>query len=275
MSAILGTSMGIVQGDARLLLRALSTTAIGAALAVGIGAGMGVVLGQVAPSMRVTGEILARTRPTLMDLFVALVSGVVGAYAQCRRSALSAAAGVSIAVALVPPLVTSGIGLTAGQAGSGIFAGALLLFLTNLAAITAAASLVFFFFGFRPDPGKRILVFGRGLIGVLVLLLAVSIPLTVLSVRATRQTALRSDIQRALLAATGEMAGVELSEWRLAGEHDGVLDLKVELRGPETLSHEQGKAIRAALEAAIARPFTLDVWTMPAHRWICADCEDN
>jgi uncharacterized hydrophobic protein (TIGR00271 family) len=272
MSAILGTSMGIVQGDARLLLRALSTTVIGATLAVAIGAAMSAAIGLAAPSMRFTGEILARTRPTLMDLFVALVSGVVGAYAQCRRNALSAAAGVSIAVALVPPLVTAGIGITSGDAGRGIFGGALLLFLTNLAAITAAASLVFLFFGFRPDPGKRILVFGRGLVGVLVLLLAVSIALTVLSVNAARQAALRSDIQQALVAATGEMEHLELVEWEFAGERDGVLDLQVELRGPEPLEPEQGQALHAAVKERIQRPVRLDVYTTPTQHWTCVDC---
>jgi uncharacterized hydrophobic protein (TIGR00271 family) len=273
MSAILGTSMGIVQGDARLLLRALSTTVSGALLAIAIGAVIGAVIGGISPAMRVTGEILARTQPSLMDLFVALVSGVVGAYAQCRRSVLSAAAGVSIAVALVPPLATSGIGLTAGAAGQNIFAGALLLFMTNLAAITAAASLVFLFFGFRPDPGKRIMVFGRGLVGMLLLLLAVSIPLTALSIRAARQTALRSDIQQALVASTGEMEGVELKEWTLAGERDGVLNLEVELRGQEAQSPEHGEAIRAAIAARIEHPFTLDVLTIPTHRWTCDNCD--
>jgi uncharacterized hydrophobic protein (TIGR00271 family) len=265
--------MGIVQGDARLLLRSLSTTLIGAVLAIGIGAGMSLVLGRIAPSMRVTSEILARTRPTLMDLFVALISGVVGAYAQCRRNVLSAAGGVAIAVALVPPLVTSGIGLTAGSAGRGVFAGALLLFLTNLAAITAAANLVFMFFGFRPDPGKRIRVFSRGLIGILLLLLAVSIPLTVLTVNTTRQTALQSDIQGALDAATARMPDVELIGWTLAEVQGGALALEVEVRGPPTLSDEQGQAIRAAIEARVSRPFSLDVLTTAAQRWTCPDCD--
>jgi uncharacterized hydrophobic protein (TIGR00271 family) len=271
MSPILGTSMGIVQGDARLLLRSLSTTALGAFLAIAIGAMLGLVIGQVSPAMRETGEILSRTEPTLMDLFVALVSGVVGAYAQCRRSALSAAAGVSVAVALIPPLVSSGIGLTAGSAGGNIFGGALLLFLTNLAAITAAASLVFLFFGFRPDPGKRIQVFGRGLAGVLVLLLVISGILTALSLNTARRAALTSDIERALEAATGEMENLDLVGWEVAGEQDGVLQLLVQLRGPDPLDPGQGEAIRATIEARIQRPVTLEIHTTPTFRWSSAE----
>jgi len=271
MSAILGTSMGIVQGDARLLWRSLSTTILGACTAIAIGAAISTVIGQVAPAMRVTGEIWARARPTLMDLFVALVSGIVGAYAQCRRSALSAAAGVSIAVALVPPLVTSGIGLTAGSEGSGIFGGALLLFLTNLAAITASASLVFLFFGFRPDPGKRILVFGRGLAGVLVLLLVISGILTGVSINASRQSALKSDIQHALEAAIGSIESLELVDWKIDPGQDGKLDLVVQLRGPTFLDPEQGEAIRAAIAARIDRPFTLDIYTTPTSHWTSAE----
>jgi uncharacterized hydrophobic protein (TIGR00271 family) len=275
MSAIFGLSMGIVQGDTRLLLRALGTTLRGAGLSMAIGA----LIGWLAPSVPVTAEIIARTQPTLMDLLVALLSGTAGAYAQCRRGVLGAVAGVAIAVALVPPLVTAGLGLLIG-AGPGTGAGllpnrealalsasALLLFLTNLSAITAAGSLVFLSFGFRPDPGKRVQVFGRSVVAVLLLLLAVSIPLTLLSLNAFRTSVLRADVQATLVEAVGQMDGIELESWHVADEVEGVLHLDVEISGPEPLTDAQGRALQAQIEGKIGRPVLLQLATVSETRW--------
>jgi uncharacterized hydrophobic protein (TIGR00271 family) len=74
MSAIFGASMGVVQGDERLLFRAIGTTLRGAGLAIAIGA----LIGWIAPNDPITGETLSRTHPTLLDLFVALLSGIAG-----------------------------------------------------------------------------------------------------------------------------------------------------------------------------------------------------
>ncbi|MGI9642286.1 MAG: DUF389 domain-containing protein, partial [Acidimicrobiia bacterium] len=60
--------------------------------------------------------------------------------------------GVGIAVALVPPLATVGITLAAGRGD--LAEGALLLFLTNFAAITLAAGITFAAAGFVP-PRER------------------------------------------------------------------------------------------------------------------------
>jgi uncharacterized membrane protein len=80
---------------------------------------------------------MARTRPNLLDLAVALAAGGVAMFAKLRKEAISALAGLAIAVALVPPMCVVGLSLSAGlwsQAG-----GALLLFLTNLLGILSGA----------------------------------------------------------------------------------------------------------------------------------------
>ena len=93
-----------------------------------------------------TSEILARTQPNLLDLGVALFSGLAGSVVVCRRSeggGVTALPGVAIAVALMPPLCAVGFGIGSGFAWP-IISGAGLLFLTNLAAIVASAFLVFY-----------------------------------------------------------------------------------------------------------------------------------
>ena len=105
---------------------------------------------------RITGsEILARANPNLLDLGVAMASGVAGAFALTRRSISNTLPGVAIAVALVPPLCVVGIGLALG---SGqiidpqyritnevliIEHGSFLLFMTNFVAIVFCGGLVF------------------------------------------------------------------------------------------------------------------------------------
>jgi uncharacterized hydrophobic protein (TIGR00271 family) len=103
------------------------------------------------PFNSVTSEILARTNPNLLDLGVALLSGLAGSVAVARSGAgdgddATALPGVAIAVALMPPLCTIGFGLGSGR-NLTIMAGAGLLFLTNLVAIVASAFMVFLLIG--------------------------------------------------------------------------------------------------------------------------------
>jgi uncharacterized membrane protein len=96
-----------------------------------------------------TNEILSRTSPNLLDLLVALLSGAAAAYALSRSQLAGALPGVAIAAALVPPLCVVGYGIGTGQFD--IAAGAGLLFVANLAAITVSAAAVFLLLGFRPS----------------------------------------------------------------------------------------------------------------------------
>ena len=159
MSPILSLSFGLVILDWRLIVRSIITVAAGAALVVAIAFTMSMAFG-----LTLTGsEIISRTSPTLFDLGVALPAGAAAAFSQTRRSIASSIAGVAIAVALVPPLAVSGIGLAIGPEatlesgmslaefasyGGGVVdiaTGAFVLFLTNLVGIIVVAMLIFIF----------------------------------------------------------------------------------------------------------------------------------
>jgi uncharacterized hydrophobic protein (TIGR00271 family) len=251
MSAIFGVSLGIVQGDGRLLWQAAGTTLRGAGLAIVVGILVRILIPADAP----TGELLSYTQPTLMDLLVALVSGAAGAYAQCRRNVLGALAGVGIAVSLVPPLATTGIGLVLGS--TAIAGGALLMFLTNLLAITAAGSVVFLLLGFRPDPGRRLRLFGRWMGGVLVLLGVVSILLTVLTVRTVLESRLTNDLQLVLAEEVGQIAGVELSGWQVTGREGRTIFVDVEARTVRPVLYDDAVSLQEHAAARLGRPVVL------------------
>jgi uncharacterized hydrophobic protein (TIGR00271 family) len=143
MGPIFGIAFGLTTGDGELLGHAVAAELKGLALAVALGLGIGLIPNH--PDF--ASEILGRTRPTVYDAIVALASGAAGAFALADRRVSPALPGVAIATAIVPPLATVGLCLSAGRldwAG-----GAFLLFLTNLLAIELAAVAIFTWVGHR------------------------------------------------------------------------------------------------------------------------------
>lgn len=92
-------------------------------------------------------EILSRTEINLSDIILALVAGAVAALSFTTDMA-GAIIGVMVAVALLPPLVSSGILLGDGQFKLAFEAG--LLFLTNLICVNLAGVVTFLVQGIQP-----------------------------------------------------------------------------------------------------------------------------
>jgi uncharacterized hydrophobic protein (TIGR00271 family) len=140
MGPLLATGLALAMGDLYLGVRAVLHLAISTAASVALAAFIVWLL----PFHSPTAEILSRTNPNLLDLGVAILSGLAGSMVVCRGggSGVTALPGVAIAVALMPPLCAMGFGMGSGGA-AGIVSGAGLLFLTNLVAIVSAAFAVF------------------------------------------------------------------------------------------------------------------------------------
>ena len=108
-------------------------------------------VGWISDTSIVTAEMAGRGNVTFLDMGVALASGVIGAYATARKDIPSALAGVAIAAALMPPLVTVGLALSMREWP--LAQGASLLFLTNIVSITLAAWATFRWLGLHPGKG--------------------------------------------------------------------------------------------------------------------------
>ena len=143
---------------------------------------------------------------------------------------------------------------------AGIAIGALLLFLTNLSAIVSASSMVFLFFGFRPNPGKRFRVFSRGMAGTLLLLLVVSVTLTVLTVQSIRETLIDRGIEKALAAELTAMDGIEIDRWEAEQDAEGWLSLQVHVHAVRTFSHQDVLDLQERISAHLHRPVLLTLF---------------
>lgn len=103
----------------------------------------------LSPLQETTPEILARTRPNLYDLVIAMLAGFAGAAAICtKKNFITIVPGVAIATAVIPPLSVAGFGIGIGSLR--IFLGGFFLFFTNFVAIIFATSAVLFYYGFTP-----------------------------------------------------------------------------------------------------------------------------
>jgi uncharacterized hydrophobic protein (TIGR00271 family) len=145
MGPIMATGLALAAGDLYLLIKAIANLVASIALAVAFSAAIVWLL----PFHSVTAEVIARINPNLLDLGVALLSGLAGSVAVCRAGsggAVTTLPGVAIAVALMPPLCAMGFGWGSGGNLS-IMGGAGLLFLTNLVAIITSAFVVFLLLG--------------------------------------------------------------------------------------------------------------------------------
>lgn len=157
MTPILAFSLGVIWGDVGLIRTALGSLLKGTILAVGISAG----LSSLIPIAGYTGEILARTTPNLFDIIVAIASGLVGAYGNANRKISNTLVGIAIAVALMPPLCTVGIGV--GRLDAAVASGAAVLFLINLVSISLAGALVFWIMKIHPSRADRARIKKRAL----------------------------------------------------------------------------------------------------------------
>jgi uncharacterized hydrophobic protein (TIGR00271 family) len=145
MGPIMATGLSLAVGDLYLSIKAVGNLLASIALAIALSSFFVWLL----PFHSATAEILGRTNPNLLDLGIALFSGLAGSVAVSRAGGaggVTTLPGVAIAVALMPPLCAMGFGLGSG-ADMRIMGGAGLLFLTNLVAIVASAFAVFLLIG--------------------------------------------------------------------------------------------------------------------------------
>ncbi|WP_152670733.1 DUF389 domain-containing protein [Rubrobacter aplysinae] len=191
MTPVLGTVLSVVLADRLNLIRSLLLVAGGALAAIAIGWLLGlIVVNDVAAATN--SQVAGRVAPRLIDLLAALATGAVGSVALVRSDVSDTLPGVAIAISLVPPLSVAGLTLESGEFGQSL--GALLLFLTNVAAILGSGTVVMAIYGVQrliaPDAnsGQRTINRRNAILVIAAMIVIVSVPLTTSSISIARDT---------------------------------------------------------------------------------------
>ena len=144
LSPIMGLGMALAVGDVRLAIQSGISVVLSTVAVVLVA----LILTALLPFQTFTSEITSRTRPTTLDLGIAVFSGLAGAVVSVTRGKRLSAAipGVAVAVALIPPLAVAGFSAGAGWRLSFI-KGSMLLFGANLGGIVLSSTLVFLLIG--------------------------------------------------------------------------------------------------------------------------------
>ncbi|MBI1278791.1 MAG: DUF389 domain-containing protein [Anaerolineaceae bacterium] len=245
MQPCIAFAVGMATNQIALVRRALLTLLVGIPLALGIAA----LTGLLVRGQPFTSEMIARGNPTLLDVMVAFASGVMGAYATARKDIPSALAGVAIAAALMPPLCTFGIGLTAGNVSLGLHAG--LLFLTNIVCIGVIAWLVFYLVGLRPILNGRIQRFSYGSMVMLSVLVLLTIGLLVNFSAATNRS------QQVAHLLDNAFSPAETSE--IDVQDGSPIKVTVVVRSAAPITTNQVSAVEEMLANRLSSPVHLDV----------------
>ena len=242
ISPIVAFSMGMVRYDVNLLKTGFWTILVGTVSSLLFSALAALLI----PLKTVTPEIYARLSPNLLDMGIAVASGVAAAYAHSKEEIAKSLAGVAIAVALVPPLAVAGIGI--GWWNWEVFSGAFLLYLTNLSGIIMFAGITFLIFGFAPFKRARM-----GLVYTLVIIILVTIPLSLSFKRIQEE----SKIERLLEGSIVE--NVVLKDVHVRQRNP--LSISLRMVSPKAIGEEQMEDLKAEIEDLLGQKVLLEVVT--------------
>lgn len=240
ISPIVSFSMGMVRYDVNMLKTGVITIFIGTAVSLIFAAGVSLII----PLKVLTPEINARLSPTLLDLGIAVASGIAAAYAHAKSGIAKSLAGVAIAVALVPPLAVAGIGI--GWWDWDVFSGAFLLYLTNLAGIIMFAGITFLLLGFAPFKRAKM-----GLVYTFLIIAIEVVPLSLSFNRIKEEASITSQLEGSLI----ENAVLKEVKVRFGKK----LLVSVKVVSSEPIKSIEMKRIKAEIENRIGRPITLEV----------------
>lgn len=298
MGPIIAGGLAVALGDFYLGIRALLNVVLSSVGSILVAA----LITWILPFRSPTHEILSRVQPTLLDLVVAMMSGMIGAIVVCRGGGgggVTAIPGVAVAVALIPPLGVIGFGVGVGWDWP-IISGGGLLYLTNLVAIIFSSFLVFFsvrldtvavrrqinewleetekgeklYEAIQHTPLRRLLgrvgTLPQRIATLLIFLVMVAVPLG----RTLEQLREEANIRRAVLdeltrTFRDEYAGTEIVHQDIAIQPDHVR-IGITALLPQGFSNEARVRLRERISSRIGRPVQLSVYEVATREELSA-----
>lgn len=257
---IKGLAFGITTGQSNYFWKA--TIMLIGSVSVAIAVAFVVTL--LIPLRVETAEILARTSPNLLDLFIAIASGSIAILSLYFKKLSQNLAGVAMAASLMPPLAVVGIELALGNYSHAV--GGAFLFATNLFAILAIGIIIFLTYGFFPrheENKSRSLQVGAMLV---TLLIFISFPL----VSSLTEISDQIQIQSQASVLFGEMLGqrfqgANLSELTITSFDDDSVVFEGSIRVPEDSAFHQTdhRELSTVLSQRLGRRVRLELEIVP------------
>lgn len=240
-------------------------------MSIGVSLLSAIVITFLSPVKAITDEILARSSPTLLDVFVALSAGAVAALAMAQKRISESLAGVAVATSLMPPLCVSGIGLALFDLP--VFAGGLLLFITNVISIIFISIFTFTFLGIK---GRKKVFRTEGVIFVTVALILTAIPLffflSDVSMRSRIHKNVQTVLQNEFEAISEDIYIQNIRSTVLRGEEQVEVEADVIIPEELTLDYEQRQNVISNLENNIQKKIDL---TLRVQKTIALESEED
>ena len=256
---VLGIALGVISNKDKVLRKSLLLLG-GSILGVFL---MAYVITKITPIETITSEIIARANPTILDLFIALASAVVGILAYFDNKIASGSAGVAISISLLPPLATSGIAAAFGD--TDIMMRSFVLFLANVGAIVFAGIVTLYVMNIRPRHHKKDQKRWRyGVIASSLFICLISIPLTYYFINSIQESSVTNTIRTVLfreitdIHPQAELEDVTVSfERNEAGRKNAQVKARLLLPEQVFLTQENQTALREELSTEVTLPVRL------------------
>lgn len=252
MGPIISFGFAYITSEKRLMKQSLQT--LGKSLVYVIASAA--LLSYLSPLNDLTGQILARTKPNLYDLFIAVFSGLVVAvsFLSKKINSVSTLTGVAIATSIIPPLSVVGFGIGTGNWQISI--GSFLLFFTNFTAIVATTALSGILFGFTYFNNlKDFNYIKRKLITIILIIAAVSLPLSY----TLKQSIQMLKIRRVINQAVSEIQNATIFSLTYDMDDKHNLNISLAVASGKPIAKQEIMLLKSAIENRLGIKSNLSV----------------
>lgn len=239
---IMGISLAIVEGDKKLLARALFAEIAGA-VTVLIGSFLFSIFYRYHITDLPESNLMQYATPNLLDLVIAIISGAAGAYTTLSRQLRVGLAGAALSITLLPPLAACGIFLAHGSIA--LATSSFLSFTLNFIAIQFTSSIVFSIYGFQRDISEKKSMYNileKNKLNI-ILILFLAIILSVNLSHVLHKLRFEQDVKREMRHALSEIPGTFLAELRFEKNHAII----AVVRAPKILNQSEVSMLRDRL----------------------------
>jgi uncharacterized hydrophobic protein (TIGR00271 family) len=255
---ILALSLAIVKGRSKLLWTSVYTL-LKSALVIFL---VAMAIGFISPDYALKGsEFLARTSPTIFELFIAMAAGFVGAFVIAYPKIGAAIAGVVIAAALVPPLSVMGLSVAHGNLNTA--GGSFILYLSNLIAVTFSASILFLVAKFKgPSTEEGQEKRKSNIRWALIFLIVLAIPLLLITNQAVKEKKQQNIVRQVISA---KLPGAVITNVDIEDKGE-ILTAYVTIQYSKSLSEDQVSDLTNVISEKMEKPAVSRITVVPIIR---------